>query len=154
MNASRKVGSAYGFLKTGSAPKRISEAFRNMKAEPEVMVPANLELIVAFSHKVPINASFHGLKGPSQVFGLDNAGDLSQLLKVSVKMGEKGANCVIRAIMPEVSGEQTARELGHVFNLMYSCTEIMGDAQKPVADIFFKNEDGIYVSTLKPKTQS
>ncbi|MBU0527226.1 MAG: hypothetical protein ABH983_02705 [Candidatus Micrarchaeota archaeon] len=149
MNASRKVGLAHGFLKTGSSPQRIIRAFQNMKADPEVMVPKNIDLIVGFSQIAPIGASIFGSKNSFGIFGVSGANDISQLLRISVKMGIEGANCIVRAVFPDAANKKTALELGQVFNLMYSCTEILGEAEMPVADIYFKNEAGIYVSTLK-----
>ncbi len=150
---SRKTGIAYGFLQTSSKAERIKQAFHNMKADPEVMVPQNLVLAVGFSHTAPIDASFHGLGEPTRIFGVSDSDDLGQLLRISVEMGKKGANCVVRVHLPDATHEKAAGELGHVFNLMYGCTEIMGDAEKPVADIYFKNEAGIYVSVLPTQAQ-
>jgi hypothetical protein len=149
MNASRKVGIAHGFLQTSSPPQRIIQAFRNMKAEPEVGIPKSIDLIVGFSQAAPIDASLFGSENHSRIFGVSDANGIGQLLRISIEMGKKGANCVIQAIFPGALHKQTALELGQVFNLMYSCTEILGEAEKPVADVYFKNENGIYVSTLK-----
>ncbi len=149
MNASRKVGLAHGFLKTSSSPQRIVQAFQNMKAEPEVGIPRNLDLTVGLSQKFRITCSILQSKNFSEIFGLSDPDDIGQLLWISVKMGIDGVNCILRATFPDAANKKTALELGQVFNLMYGCTEILGEIEKPVADIYFKNEAGIYVSTLE-----
>lgn len=149
MNASRKVGLAHGFLQTPSTAKRIKQAFQNMKAEPEVGIPKNIDLFVGFSQTAQIDSSILQSGDSSKIFGISDPDDIAQLLWISVKMGGKGANCIVRATFPDAANKETALELGQVFNLMYGCTEILGEVEKPVADIYFKNESGIYVSTLK-----
>jgi len=149
MNVSGKVGLAHGFLKTDSSPKRIVQAFRNMKADPEVGIPRKLDLSVGLSQKAHLTLSITQSGKISEIFGLNDPEDLGQLLWISVKMGIQGANCIVRAVFPDAVNKQTALELGQVFNLMYGCTEILGEIEKPVADIYFKNEAGVYVSTLE-----
>jgi len=161
MTTLRKIGMAYGFLKTESSASRIKKAFGNMKAEPEVMVPRDLDLCVAFLRLKSASGSFGGKENRPQIDVaieadviphftemLTNIGEDPQLLEITAKMAEGCVNCIIPAILPDATNKKAADELGHVFNLMYSCTEIMGNAEIPVVDIYFKNEEGIYVSKL------
>ena len=164
MEVSSKVGRAHGFMQTGSSASRIREAFGRMKADPEAKVPGDLELIVG---RAPDDRPFQAFQiavllfeNPasdesklfdmlSQIFRVSDRNDLHRLLQISVDMEKEGANCIVQAALPNATNEKTAAELGHVFNLTYSCTEIMmvdGNENPVATDIYFKNENGIYVS--------
>jgi len=148
MSVSRTVGRAYGFMKTSSSSPRIKQAFENMKADPEVKVPQDLRLTVALCQTKPIDSSIHALE-LSGIFVTKDFEEIGQLAQISVEMGKEGANCLITARLPEATHKKTADELGHVFNLLYSCTEIMvvDEREMPVAtDVYFKNGNGVYVS--------
>ena len=149
MKTAGKVGKAYGYIKTQSQVPRVKQAFANMKAAPEEMIPPNLGLTVAISGKRPIDSSvFRDQEETHETFGTMDNDEVAQLIKISLEMGGKGANMMIIATLPESTNTETASELGQIFNLTYSCTEILGDSEIPVADIYFKDENGIFVSKL------
>jgi hypothetical protein len=149
MSQKKIVGRAYGYIQTQSPASRVRQAFANMKAAPEEMISEALELAVALSQKMPIGAAaFKGPKKAGGIFGTADEGEIAQLVRISLEMGKQGANMIIVAALPNATHQETAVDLGQIFNLTYSCTEIMGEAEVPVADIYFKNEMGIYVSKL------
>lgn len=149
MKTAGRIGRAYGYIKTQSQAPRVKQAFANMKAAPEEGIPANLGLAIAISREQPIGSSvFRDDKETQEIFGTADKDETGQLLRISLEMGGKGANMMIVATLPESTNTETASELGQIFNLTYSCTEILGDAEIPVADIYFKDENGIFVSKL------
>lgn len=132
--AFRNDGRAYGFFWSQSSGKRIREALRNMKAEPEVKIPEKMDF--SLHH---LNEVVAGLSGIGKYEG-------HKLLLIAREWKGKKANYMLKSILPEATNRETADILGDVFNLMYSCTEILGPQNKPIADIYFRLENGIYVS--------
>ncbi len=147
----RRIGKAYGFLQTNSSAQRIRQAFGNMKTESDRLdrsnAPESERLKIPQELDIVVHAPFHETM-LLQIFGAD-ATEISKLLRTSAGMKGESANCMVEAVLPEVTDREAAAELGYILNLMYSCTEIMGDAEIPIADIYFRNDKGIYVSKLE-----
>ena len=128
-----KEGKAYAFFKSHSPGKRIRQALENMKADPEARIPSGMQ----FSLHVMIRTE-------------DNLweADKNELAAAAQKMRKKGANYLLKSVLADATNRETADILGDIFNLIYSCTEILGPEKIPVADIYFKQENGVYVSKL------
>lgn len=145
----KNTGKAYCFFKsseevsgkgTEAAKKRIRQALANMKADPEVRIPQNLRLsIYSLNELVPKLLLFteNGKKTPLTV--------------IAEEWREKGADYLIRVVLPAATNRATADLAGDVFNLLYGCTEIPYVSSRgfPVADIYFRQENGVYTSKLQ-----
>jgi len=128
-------GRAYAFFQSPCTRERIVQALANMKAEPEMKLPRALGLEV-----VPLAKVCHGHPIVSE--------DAERpLLGLAILWQEKKANFFMKAVLAGQTDRQVAGIVGDIFNLLYSCTEILGPENKPVADVYFRYGNA-YVSKL------
>lgn len=130
-------GRAYCFFQSPCTTERIEKALAGMKAAPDLNLPKRLDLSVDC-----ISAAHSAL----WQMGAGADGTISG---AATLWTGKGANYVTAAALPGASNHETANVLGDVFNILYSCSPVLGDAAKPIAEIVFRNDNGVYVSKLR-----
>lgn len=145
------TGRAYCFFKSSEefskrkfsrANNRLQRALKGMKADPDILVPIPQNLRISL-HRL-------GELVPKLSL-LDCNGKKTPLTLIAEEWQKKGADYLIKAIQPASTNRKVADDLAYVFNLLYGCTEIpyVNDKGIPVADVYFRNENGIYVSKLQ-----
>jgi len=145
----KNTGRAYCFFKSsgevsgkgiGPAKKRIRQALANMKADPEVNLPQTARFsLYNLGELVP----------KLLLFTCD--GKKTPLTIITQEWQKKGADYLLKVALPGATNKETAGLTGDVFNLLYGCTEIpyVDSQEKPIADIYFRQENGVYVSKLQ-----
>ncbi|MEW6722248.1 MAG: hypothetical protein AB1324_03230 [Candidatus Micrarchaeota archaeon] len=140
-----KHGLAFGIFKCSDPrpPKqvlaRLREALQNIKDASE-------------ETKVPQDINFTVLQLGGAVQRLWLAAE-TELVAKAEALEKEGANFIIRAGLPGATNQQAADELGFAFNCLYGGTELF-DAEnekrsKLVAEIFYKDDGGKYVSKME-----
>lgn len=137
------AGKAYGVLRC-SDPRprqallsRFREALENIKlATDETGIPPETEFRVL------------GLPEEMRGIGLED-----EAVPHVLAMIAKGANVMIRTLLPGAPNTIAARDLGDCINMLYGGTELFdaenGGRVKPLMDIFYRSESGAYVSKLE-----
>ena len=136
MQKLQQPGRAYAFFHSPCTRERIIQALDRMKAEPETKLPNALGL-----HVVPLAEVCHGHPVVSE--------DVEKpLLALALQWQEKKANFFMKTALEGQTDKQVAGIMGDIFNLLYSCTEILGPGRVPIADIYYRIGSG-YVSKLE-----
>ena len=144
-------GLAYGVFKCSDLrPKqelsaRLRQALENIKlASDETGIPRETQFSV-----------FGIQEGKVQVRVNGETAALIEMIEVLERLG---ANFMIISSLPNATNAITARDLGDVFNMLYSGTELFDIEQetgiKPVMDVFFRDESGRYISKIDMDAQS
>jgi len=147
----KNTGRAYCFFKSSEefskrkfskANNRLQRALKGMKADPDIKVPIPQNLRVSLYSLGELVPKLSLLR--------DN-GNKTPLTLIAEKWQKKGADYLLRAVQPAAANLKVAGDLGDIFNLLYGCTEIpYVDAKGiPVVDIYFKQENGLYISKLQ-----
>lgn len=138
-------GVAYGVFKCSdprpmaALVERFKGALENIKkAHEETGIPPQTDFCV-----------FSLSYGKKFALAADGAAGLGQKIEA---LESGGANFMIRSLLAEAPNEVAARDLGDVMNMLYGGTELF-DAEnegreKPVMDVFYRNEKGEFVSQL------
>ena len=137
-----KSSEEFSKVKFSKANNRLQRALKGMKADPDILVPIPQNLRV----------SLHNLDELIPKLSLlDCNGKKTPLTLIAEKWQKKGADYLIKAVQPVASNHEVANNLGDIFNLLYGCTEIpyVDSREIPIADVYFRNENGIYVSKLQ-----
>jgi len=143
------AGKAYCFFKSAEeiskkgiepAKERIRQALARMKADPDLNIPQRVRFsLYNLGELVPKLSLFirDSKKTPLTV--------------IAEEWKEKGADYLLKVVLPTATNRETADLAGDIFNLLYGCTEILyvNSRNIPVADIYFEQENGIYVSKLQ-----
>ncbi|NYZ76886.1 hypothetical protein H0O02_01065 [Candidatus Micrarchaeota archaeon] len=145
-----KQGKAYCFFRSSEefskrkfskANNRIQRALDRMKADPDIKnpIPQSLRLSVHVLGELVQKLSF-----------LTVDGNKTPLTIIAEEWQKKGADYVLRAVQPAATNLEVADNLGYIFNLLYGCTEMpyVDPKGMPVGDVYFRQENGIYVSKL------
>ncbi len=147
----KNTGRAYCFFKSSEefskrkfnkAHNRLRRALDRMKADPDIKVPIPQNLRV----------SLHSLgELVPKLSLLRSNGNKTPLTLIAEKWQKKGADYLLKAVQPAETNFKVAGNLGYIFNLLYGCTEIpyVNAKGMPVVDIYFKHENGLYVSELR-----
>ncbi len=144
-------GTAYAVFKcTDPRPaplllSRFREALENIRlASEETKIPPETGFFV--TELAPVLASLRVNGAEAELVGKIEA------------VERQGANYLLQASLPGSSNAIAARDLGDVINMLYGGTELF-DAESSgrellVADIFFKDERGRYVSKLELESRA
>lgn len=141
----RPPGRAYAFFQSPCTTQRIQRALDTMKAHPDMNIPQAMEMVADRIRPLKRVTRENAPVRPVALGG--------PLLEIAATWARKGANYAVESSLPEATSQETAGVLGDVFNLLYSCSPVLGRAVKPIVGIFFRNGDGAYVSKLSADTE-
>ncbi len=150
---------AFGFLQTNTTTQRINLAVRRMKdATEETGIPKTLDVEV---RKFATKGGCGGyLVNERRVMGLllPELGPIETMLiqVIMTEMAQLGSTHLFRARMEGKTSVELGVELVQLFNIMYSCTDIVnvhpksdGTSEIPnLMEIYVKTETGIWMSKL------
>lgn len=145
----KNIGRAYCFFRSSEdvsgkgrepAKARIMQALANMKADPEARIPQSVNFSVYNLDELIPKLSLLGCDGKK-----------TPLTVLAEEWQKKEADYLLKVVLPLATNRETADLAGDILNLVYSCTEILYIDSKeiPVTDIYFKQENGAYVSKLQ-----
>lgn len=149
---------AWGFLKTDTTTQRLNLAIRRMKAAPEQSgVDPKLEVEV---RKFAIQcACCESADAERKIWMMLRANldliDSMSMHVIMTDMSRRGAKHVFIAAMDGLTSLELGKELGQVFNILYSCTDLVavhGSEPNPIPDlmdIYVRNEKRIWISKLE-----
>lgn len=126
-------GRAYGIFYSPCMRGRIQEALDRMKLAPDIGMPREMRFSIYEAADIREGAAI--LRA-----------DERPLIAIAREWEGKGANFFIRCTLPGAGNRDTANWMGDIFNILYSCSPVLGDFQNPIADVYFRNEAGAYVS--------
>jgi|GEM_PF-2134090 hypothetical protein len=148
---------AWGFLKTATTTQRLNLAIRRIKdATEETSVPPKLEVEV---RKFRISCGCCGSAYDERRVWRILQSALDPMTSITMHvimtdMSRKGATHVFIGSMEGKTSTELGVELGQLFNIMYSCTNLVavhGPEPNPIPDlmdVYAKTEAGIWMSKL------
>lgn len=126
-------GRAYGMFYSPCVQGGIRQVLDRMKLAPDINLPRQMMFDIYETMDIREGAAI--LRA-----------DEHPLIAIAQEWKGRGANFFIRCTLPGATNRHTAGWLGDIFNILYSCSPVLGQAKNPVADVYFMDEGGGYVS--------